>query len=533
MILAMLKKIFLVGCILFLPLSLTAPLIASNWLTFGHDPQRSGWAFDEDTLSPQTAAHLELKWKAQLDNQPLSLTALTAPLVADGITTPEGVKTLVYVAGSSNRVFALDASTGKVVWKVDFESHVQPKDEGMWLCPNNLNATPVIDKGAGLIYVLASDGRLYGLDLGTGKRRFGPVQFVPAYAKAWSLNLVEGVIYTSISQGCGGAESGIYSMDIRDPRRPVIRDLLVSKGGSAGIWGRGGPVAGENQRIYVATGDGLLDPSTGQYGSTVLAASMPDLKVVDRYTPVDFRDLTKFDLDLGSTSPAWFAHGNFHLLAAGGKGGTLYFLNADLLGDKDHQTPLQVLRLANDQRAYEEYGIWGAFATWSDEEGAAWLYVPVWGPASKKAPHFPLAHGPTQDGSIMAFKVGLDRATGKPVLDPEWISNDFNRPDPPAIANGVLFALSTGENAQQTLGARVVSAPGHYGKRILSDQERREHASHAILYALDARTGKVLYQSEDAITGWTHFSGLAVADGQVYVVDHDSRVYCFGLKKAE
>jgi PQQ-like domain len=28
-----------------------------------------------------------------------------------------------------------------------------------------------------------------------------------------------------------------------------------------------------------------------------------------------------------------------------------------------------------------------------------------------------------------------------------------------------------------------------------------------------------------------HFSGLAIADGKIYAVDHDSNVYCFGLKK--
>ncbi len=31
------------------------------------------------------------------------------------------------------------------------------------------------------------------------------------------------------------------------------------------------------------------------------------------------------------------------------------------------------------------------------------------------------------------------------------------------------------------------------------------------------------------MTSWVDFSGLAVADGKVYAVDHDSNVYCFGL----
>ena len=48
--------------------------------------------------------------------------------------------------------------------------------------------------------------------------------------------------------------------------------------------------------------------------------------------------------------------------------------------------------------------------------------------------------------------------------------------------------------------------------------------------ALDARTGKTLYDSRDAMPSWVHFSGLAVANGRVYTVDHDSKLYCFGLK---
>lgn len=512
-------------------LALSLPLRAGNWLTFGHDPQRTGWARGEATLGAKNVSKLELKWKVQLNNQPLSMTALTAPLVASRVTTPQGVKTLVYVAGSSDHVFALDAATGRLVWTVTFRSQVLPKNPGMWLCPNNLNATPTIDPRAGLIYVLAADGRLYGLDLGTGRIRFGPVQFVPPYSKDWSLNLLYGVIYTSISQGCAGAQSGIYALDVRHPMRPVIHDLLVAKGGGSGIWGRGGVTAGEGHRLYAETGDGPNDPAAGEYGSSVIAVKMPSLKVVDYYSPNDYNLLTRYDLDLGSTSPAWFSHGNYHLLAAGGKGGTLYLLNADRLGGGDHQTPLETLRLSNDERAYEENGIWGGFATWRDAQGETWLYVPVWGAISKEAPKFPLTHGPDPDGCLMAFKVGYGAHTHKPKLVPQWVSRDFNRPEPPVVANGVLFGLSTGENPQQTLGAPVVSSPGHYGKRILTNQERMANTHHAILYTLDARTGKVLYTSGDSMTGWVHFSGLALATGRIYAVDHDSRVYCFGLKK--
>ncbi len=504
-------------------------LLSADWPTFGHDPQRTGWARDEDVLNAKDVSNLQLKWKVHLKNKPLSMTALTAPLVASDVTTVQGVKTLVYVVGSSDGVFAVDAATGQLVWNITLKSSVLPKNPGMWLCPNNLNATPTIDRRAGLIFVLASDGRLYGLDLGTGAVKFGPTQFVPPYSKDWSLNLIHGFVYTTISQGCGGAQSGIYEMDVRNPLRPSVRDLYVAKKYGGGIWGRGGATAGDGNLIYAATGDGPTDPAHGEYGSSVIAAKLPSLKVVDYYSPNDYLLLTRDDLDLGASSPAWFAHGNYHLLAAGGKGGTLYFLNADRLGSADHETPLQVLRLSNDERAFEMYGIWGGFATWRDAQGGTWLYVPVWGPMSKEAPKFPINLGPDLNGCIMAFKVGFDAHTRKPQLEPEWVSRDFNRPEPPVIADGVVFALSTGENTVQAQGPAVVPKPGHYG-RIFSDKEREAHTRRAILYALDARTGKVLYSSGDAMTSWVHFSGLAVANGQVYAVDHDSNLYCFGLK---
>jgi hypothetical protein len=32
---------------------------------------------------------------------------------------------------------------------------------------------------------------------------------------------------------------------------------------------------------------------------------------------------------------------------------------------------------------------------------------------------------------------------------------------------------------------------------------------------------------------WVHFSGLAIAEGQIFAVDYDSNVYCFGLKASQ
>jgi outer membrane protein assembly factor BamB len=502
---------------------------AADWPTFGHDPQRTGWAMDETTLTPRNVSNLELKWKAALKNEPLSLTALTAPVVAEQINTAQGNKTVVYVAGSSNHLFGVDAATGSIIWSRDFETHVLPKDQTMWLCPNNVNATPVIDRHTGTLYAIAADGKLWGFDLGSGDVKFGPVQFVPAFSKDWSLNLHGSTIYTAISQGCGGAQSGIYAMDVRDPRRPVIRDLLLAPRG-AGIWGRGGPVIGMNERIYAETGDGPFDPAAGNYGSTFVAAALPDLQVLDYYTPENFQHVTQYDLDIGAASPVWFASGNHNLVAGGGKEGVLYLLDADALGAKDHHTPLYTVKLANDPEEFQAKGIWGAPAIWRDEAGATWLYVPIYGPVSSHAPTTFALNGPTPHGCILAFKVALDASSKEPALQPVWISRDFDVPDPPVLANGVLFALSTGENPLQVSGERAKVI--YSGQKLLTDQERAANTHNAELYALDAKTGKLLYRSGEAMATWVHFSGLAVAGGQVYAVDHDSNLYCFGLKEA-
>jgi outer membrane protein assembly factor BamB len=51
----------------------------------------------------------------------------------------------------------------------------------------------------------------------------------------------------------------------------------------------------------------------------------------------------------------------------------------------------------------------------------------------------------------------------------------------------------------------------------------------AVLYALDAQTGRELYSSGTQITSFNHFSGLSVANGRVYIGTFDGMLYCFGL----
>jgi outer membrane protein assembly factor BamB len=494
--------------------------IAADWSTFAHDPERTGWANEEKTFSPTNVSTLGVLWKVKLDNQFYSLSALTPPIVATNVPTAAGIRSIVYVAGSGGSVFALDEESGEQLWSKSFRSMTTPRKggfQGTFLCPNGITATPVIDRETNLIYVVAADGSLYGLELGSGQVKYGPVQFIAPFAKSWSLNIVDGTVYTTVSLGCGNGRSGVYAAEIRDPRHPVVREVLLSGAYTAGIWGRGGAVIGKNGKIYGGTADGDTDPKSGDFSNTVVAVSKQKLSVVDYFLPPNWAYLKKVDLDVGSASPVWFTWRNRNLLAHGFKQGLVYLMDADDLGGTDHRTPLFTsARLGNDKEACcDGSGIWGSLSTSRDDDDRTWLYVPMGGPPSANAPRFPITNGDNPHGSIMAFKVTAEPKTGNPELEPAWISGDFSLPDPAVIANGVLFALSTGENADQR-----------------GDESRRFTDTHqAILKALDAKTGKELYSSGSEIATWVHFSGLAVANGRIYVVDHDSNLYSFGLTK--
>src|SRR5262249_46360760 len=81
----------------------------SQWLTWGHDPERTGSNPDEKILNKDNVSQLEVKWTAQIStpSKDYVLSTMTAPVVANA-TTPLGPAARVFVVGSDNTVFAID-----------------------------------------------------------------------------------------------------------------------------------------------------------------------------------------------------------------------------------------------------------------------------------------------------------------------------------------------------------------------------------------------------------------------------------------
>jgi outer membrane protein assembly factor BamB len=535
---------------LWLPLagSTQAPSF-SDWLTWGYDQERSGWNRAETSLSKENVSGLVLQWSAQLPTPPreMVLSTLTAPLVVEGVTTPQGRRTLLFVVGSDDTVFAIDANAGKVVWQKAFPNALTPPQTATWLCSNTQNSTPVIDKQRGIIYLNTSDGKLRGLSLSTGHERMTPADFVTPFARNWSLNLIDDVIYSPTARGCGGAIANISAIDLRDPAHPHLSRLYTSGGRPAGAWGRGGVVRGP-KGVITQTADGLYDPAAGTFGDTVMALAPKELRVIDSFTPSNWKYLNSRDLDFGSASPVVFPFQGRTLVAAIGKEGVLYLLDANALGGLDHSTPLyKSARLGNDEEMLGGRGVWGSMATAADPQGRRFLYVPMWGPPSKTAPPFKFSYGDAPKGSVMAFEVSGDG--DRLSLIPTWISRDMHVPDPPVVANGVVYAIQTGENTVQNQrpggdvrvdlgvpGGAGGGEPGRGGGPVAAFAQaaarfRATPVSNLVLYAFDAWTGKQLYSSEKIIPGWVHYGEPVVAGGKVFVVTWDAHVYAFGLKR--
>jgi outer membrane protein assembly factor BamB len=502
-----------------------APSWSADWLTDGGNVQRTAWQKDEKIFNVSSVKDTKLLWKIQLDNEVRQMHALFPPLIIEKVNTSAGAKELAIVAGVSDNIFAIDVEKGSLVWKKHFASTWTPPATGGRgagiLCPGGLTATPVIaptsTPGKYTIYAASWDGMLHQLNAADGEDVEPPAKFMPPNGKPYALNLYNNVIYTHTAQGCGGNPNMVYAFDLATKK--------VGSWGPAGggMWGRTGPAISTKGVMYTGTGDGRWDPENSVYGNGMIGVKQnpqtKSLDLVDYYGPTNAEWLYKRDLDMQVT-PAIFNFKGKELMVDASKECRMYLMDTDSIGGDDHRTPLyRTPLICNEDVNFASAGIWGSLASWEDAKGTRWVLTPIWGPKHSKF-KAPIENGPVKDGAILAFK--MEEKGGKPVLTPAWISRDMNRAEPPVIANGVVFAYGNGEDTDQA-----------YPDVGLDDVASRRipGSTKAILYALDAQTGKELWNSGNDIQKWNHFSGLSVANGRVYIGTFDNVLYCYGIKK--
>ena len=163
-----------------------------------------------------------------------------------------------------------------------------------------MNATPVIDKQTGILY-FPPDRRKASRRQYRRRRRPlpGHKHRCPRFTRNFSLNLVDGVIYTGTSRGCQNATSQIAGIDVADPDH-LVTHFYTSHGKGSGPWGRAG-VTKTPFGIVAQTADGAYDPASGRWGNSVVELDR-NVSVVDSFAPPNMDYLNKWDLDLGSSS---------------------------------------------------------------------------------------------------------------------------------------------------------------------------------------------------------------------------------------
>lgn len=501
-----------------------AAAFAADWATDGGDTKRTNWQRDETSITLANVKDLKLLWKIQLDNKPRQMHSLLEPLVIGRVKTSSGPKQLVIQAGVSDNVYAIDADKGDILWKRHFESTFQEPPGGRGpsvLCPGGMTANVTIGPGDApekyIIYAASWDGRLHQLNAADGEYIAPPAKFMPPNGKPYAMSLWKNVIYTHSAQGCGG-----------NPNMAYAYDLATNKVGSwgpagGGMWGRSGPAIGETGTMYTGTGDGRWNPENGLYGNGIIGVKQnPETKaldLVDYYGPSNAEWLFKRDLDMQVT-PAIFDFKGREYMVSASKECRVYLMDTEAIGGDDHRTPAyRTPLICNEIVDFAEAGIWGSMATWEDSKGTRWVLAPFWGP-KHSAFKAPIEHGAVKKGAVAAFR--MESKNGGVQLTPAWISRDMNQAEPPLIANGMIFAYGSGANTAQAFPDVGLD---------FRMERRLPKSTHAALYALDAQTGKELWSSGKQITSWSHWSGIALANGSVYINAYDGTLYRFGLQK--
>jgi PQQ-like domain len=475
-----------------------------NWPVAGSDPQRTSWVRTDPKISKDSMQKpgFQLLWKAKLENQPRQLSSLTQPLLLLNIISYKGFKALAFVGGSSDNVYAIDYDLNKMFWTTHLSTGAA--SEGTAVCPSALTtisrvvslAPPPAGGGRGggggfggnnNIYAISSGGMLHALNPQTGEDLNPPIKFLPPGAKAVGSLSTGTIVYTATTDNCGGAANGVYALDLS------TKTVSSWDAKGANIAGTVAPAFGTDGTLYVATSGGTSDTANA-------------------LVSLDSTSLTAKDwFSAGSpfvSSAVVFQFQGKDVVAAANRDGRIYLLDTASLGGADHKTPLA--KSAHYAPTSGDFTP-GALATWQNADGTRWIAVPT-GASPAADAKFTLTNGAVSTGAIVTFKV-TGSATA-PALEPGWVSRDLMSPVTPLVMNGVVF---------------VVAGGGAPGNAQMPAAQRAQRSKPAVLYALDAATGKELWSSGTSITSPVFGVAPSGGDSQVYVVTYDSTVYAFGI----
>jgi PQQ-dependent dehydrogenase (methanol/ethanol family) len=268
-----------------------------------------------DRINRETVKNLKLDWSFEMD---VTESIQTAPIVYDGV---------MYVTSSFNHLFALDAKTGRELWRYE---HVMAPAVSLCCGPNN-RGVEALD---GLVYMGTLDSHLMALDARTGAVVWNRQIADPL--RGYSITMAPTVVSGKVLIGLAGAEYGVRgalkALDARTGQE--VWTFYVTPESSVGVWAtkdavglplhrdiaaekarlsqRGDPyqtlggsiwqnpsVDLKNRRIYFVVGnpspdlDGSVRPGDNLYTDSLVSINLDTGKYVChlQYVPHDVWDL--------------------------------------------------------------------------------------------------------------------------------------------------------------------------------------------------------------------------------------------------
>jgi hypothetical protein len=483
------------------------------WPTAGGDAQRTSSVRTDPKISTESMQKpgFQFLWKRKFDIPGAQVNLLTQPVLLPNIIAYKGFKALAFVGDSADNVYSLDYELNRMFWNQHLAT--ASKTARTAACPGGLTAVtkatsaglpaaggrgrgagggpgsapqgPVMPGGRDAgdnVFAISSGGMVHLMNPQVGTDQIPPVKFLPANAQVVGSILVDNVLYAATTGSCGGAANGVWAVDLVSAEKPIT--TFDTKG--AGVAGAVAPTFGTDSTIYVATGSG-----DSPVANAVVSLAPKTLEQKDWFAAA-----SPF-----TSAPIVFQNKGKDLIVAANKDGRLYVLDSASLGGADHKTPLSMTSPLASTTA-DVSGL----ATWLDGAGTRWVIATTSGPLPADT-NVAMNNGPVTGGAIVGFTL-VDTGDA-PTLQAQWVSQDIAAPVTPAVINGVVFAVASGQVGIQTFAAQRL-AP-------------------AVLYALDGATGKQLWTSGNTITSSVRGIGPSGGDSQVYVVTRDGTLYAFGM----
>jgi len=368
--------------------------ILTSWPEFGLNPQRTGSTDDATGITAANVAHLHLH-KVELPG-----TVDSSPIFVSGVNVGGAVRNVVLATTDYGITLAIDPASGQVLWKFT------PPGIGSWVGSDQITvATPLADARAGYVYATSPDGLVHKLSLANGSEAVGwPVRITPLPSReklTAGLNVAGPDLLASTGGYYGdpppyvghvvainlqsGHIDGVFNTLCAN--RHTITDPARCSASDSAILSRSGPVVlAHGRRVLIATGNAPWN-GTSDFGDSVIELSLPGLRFVQAYTPIDQARLNAGDLDLGSGSPALLPG---KLVLQGGKDGLMRVISLTHMDGRHKPFPertggqLEVLPTPGGAEPFSTPAVWHSDVFVADSGGTTAYVVshrrvhPIW-----------------------------------------------------------------------------------------------------------------------------------------------------------